>query len=458
MFLKHRMSLLFEYGEWVRVSGSSELRFLLREIWNDRQFVDAEQELTEDQLDSRYQPFLKFDGDLIRANNFVGFIQNDDAVIEIYPKVFRNISEAQDQKELMLRHIFFWFSYCRKWQFPFTRAGLDTKDIDSFPELIINLIARQFLETVSNQPLALYQPVEEALRTPRGSINFKRYLNNGFSSGNLHIVDCDYEPFVLNNRVNRIIKYCSRLLVNQTKFAENLRMLQETIFVLDEVGDEICSIHDVDSVSINSFFSEYASLMEICRSILANQLYSTQLYDLSQWCLLFPMEYIFEDFLAGFLESNLSSSWKLEYQKSNQYLSDVPKAFQMRHDIFLTARDGSNRKVIVDTKYKLRPERFKDDPKRGVDQSDLYQMVAYAVKRGCTDVVLVYPNITESTNEADVFEIVSGFEGRERIRVIATEIPFWSIENFAELSMSLRTAIDRLFRANLTGIEIKGRE
>lgn len=219
-------------------------------------------------------------------------------------------------------------------------------------------------------------------------------------------------------------------------------MLQETIFVLDEVGDEICSIHDIDSVTINSFFSEYAFLMEVCRSILANQLYSSQLYDLSQWCLLFPMEYIFEDFLAGFLESKLSGSWKVEYQKSNQYLTDEPKAFQMRHDIFLMARDGSNRKVIVDAKYKLRPGDFKDDRKKGINQGDLYQMVAYAVKRGCTDVVLVYPNISESINSADVFEIMTGFEGHESIRVTAMEIPFWSIENFADLPTALRISLE----------------
>ncbi|MEQ1878608.1 MAG: restriction endonuclease, partial [Bdellovibrionia bacterium] len=120
------MSILFEYGNWTRTTNSKELKGLLREVWDQRLFVNPEQELTEDEQDSRYQPFLRFDGDHIRANNFVGFIQNDDEVIEIYPKVFRDLPDASEKKDLMLRHIFYWFSYCRKWRFPFTQATLET--------------------------------------------------------------------------------------------------------------------------------------------------------------------------------------------------------------------------------------------------------------------------------------------------------------------------------------------
>jgi 5-methylcytosine-specific restriction enzyme subunit McrC len=178
--------------------------------------------------------------------------------------------------------------------------------------------------------------------------------------------------------------------------------------------------------------------------ILGQQLYSSRPYDLSQWCLLFPMEYIFEDFFAGFLETKFSRDWKVEYQKSNQNLVDNPPVFQMRHDIFLTARDGSDRKIIVDTKYKIRDAKFKDDRKKDVSQTDLYQLVSYALKRGCTELFLVYPNISESLHDADTFEIISGFDGHEKIRVTAIEIPFWSFENFRGLDDALEDRISAI--------------
>jgi 5-methylcytosine-specific restriction enzyme subunit McrC len=437
------MTSLFEYGNWESIKNKNALHQMLKDIWKQRLFVDTNSELTEDETDNHYQPFLQFDDNQIKANNFVGFIQNGEEVIEIYPKVFRQhfVNPSESEKMLMLRHIFYWFSYCRKWNFPFNQASLDTIDIDEFPELIINLIANQFLETVSKQPLTMYQEVEEALITPRGSINFKRYISGSLSHGNFQDIECDYEPFLFDNKVNRVIKYCSRLLMKQTKFSENLRMLQDVVFILDEVEDLHCTLHDLDKISLNTFFVDYSVLLDSCKLILSQQLYSSNTYDLSQWCLLFPMEYIFEDFLAGFLENKFSLDWNVEYQKSDEYLSNNPKVFNMQHDIFLTARHGAKRKVIIDTKYKIRPDSFKTDPKKGVAQSDLYQMVSYAFKRGCTDIILVYPNLSDTINTADSFEIISGFDGADKVNITAMEIPFWTMNDFNAKDLD-----DKLFR------------
>ncbi|MDQ3022031.1 MAG: restriction endonuclease [Bacteroidota bacterium] len=437
------MISLFEYGKWESIKNKNALHQMLKDIWKQRLFVDTNSELTEDETDNHYQPFLQFDDNQIRANNFVGFIQNGEEVIEIYPKVFRQhfVNPSENEKMLMLRHIFYWFSYCRKWNFPFNQASLDTIDIDEFPELIINLIANQFLETISKQPLTMYQEVEEALNTPRGSINFKRYICRSLSHGNFQNIECDYEPFLFDNKVNRVIKYCSRLLMKQTKFSENLRMLQEIVFILDEVEDLHCTLHDLDKISLNTFFEDYSVLLDSCKLILSQQLYSSNTYDLSQWCLLFPMEYIFEDFLAGFLENKFSLDWNVEYQKSDEYLSNNPKVFNMQHDIFLTSRHGTMRKVIIDTKYKIRSDNFKTDPKKGVAQSDLYQMVSYAFKRGCTEIILVYPNLSDTINTADSFEIISGFEGVDKVNITAIEIPFWTMNDF-----NAKDFDDKLFR------------
>jgi 5-methylcytosine-specific restriction enzyme subunit McrC len=448
------MALLFEYGKWQSIKDKNALHQMLKGIWKQRIFVETDSELTEAETDNHYQPFLQFDDNQIRANNFVGFIQNGDEVIEIYPKVFRQHlpNPSENEKMLMLRHIFYWFSYCRKWNFPFNQASLDTIDINEFPELIINLIANQFLETVSKQPLTMYQEVEEALITPRGSINFKRYLSSSISHGNFQNIECDYEPFLFDNKVNRVIKYCSRLLMKQTKFSENLRMLQEVVFILDEVEDLHCTIHDIENILLNSFFEEYNKVLDSCTLVLNQQLYSSNTYDLSQWCLLFPMEYIFEDFVAGFLEHHFSKDWYVKYQKSDEYLAtnnSGRKVFNMQHDIFLTSKH-SGKRIIVDTKYKLRSPNYKDDPKRDIAQADLYQMTSYAFRRGCTNVFLLFPNLTDSINEPDIFDITSGFNKDDKITVTATEIPFWTEDNFDaktlenKLYNTLKTQLDKL--------------
>ena len=326
---------LFEYDKWAEVEKPTELRDALKSIWRQRNFAQFAEESEENKTDENYQPFLRFSNNEIRANNYVGFIQTTNDLIEIYPKVFRRCIEKD--KNDMLRHVFFWFNYCRKWRFPFSQAHLDRLTIYEFPELIINLIASQFLETISNQPLTMYQLVEEAMQTPRGSINFKRYIANSLVTGNFQNIECDYEPFLFDNKVNRIIKYCSRLLMAQTRFAENFQILQQVVFILDEVEEIPCSIYDVENITLNTFFDEYNKVLDSCKLVLSQQLYSSNVYDLSQWSLLFPMEYIFEDFIAGFLSQHFSKDWYVKYQKSDEYLAtdnSGRKVFNIQHDIF----------------------------------------------------------------------------------------------------------------------------
>lgn len=438
------MSVLFEFHNTVEVGEPNALKDYLHQVWNEHyaRLINEETDY-ERENNKLYQPFLSFDGNYIRARNYVGFIQLNNNHIEIYPKVFK---EQPANSKLILQHLFFWFDYCRKWKFPFTRSKLDTLDNIDMPELIIYLMASKMLEIVSEQPIALYEQVEESLYTPRGRINFSRYLSSGFVRGNQHIIECDYEPFVFDNRLNRVIKYTSRLLLNKTKFTENQNILQELIVILDEVNDQPCSYYELESVVLSPLFEAYVDVVDICKTVLQNLMYSNQQYDLSQWSLLFPMEYVFEDFIAGFLENKFSTKWKVEYQKSNMNLSSNPEAFNMQHDIFLTSRNDITKSIIIDTKYKLRDRNFKDDKKKSIAQQDMYQMVSYALRRGCNNVLILYPNIGESINEADTFTIKSGFPEQDEICITAAEVPFWSLGNIKELPGMLYIHLNEILK------------
>ncbi len=111
----------------------------------------------------------------------------------------------------------------------------------------------------------------------------------------------------------------------------------------------------------------------------------------------------------------------------------------MQHDIFLSAKDGSDRnyrRCSENINFGTRNSRV--TRKKGVTQSDLYQMVSYALKEmyGSASRVSKY---FEAPNGPDAFEIISGFEGREKITITAIEIPFWSFNNFNGLDNELHS-------------------
>jgi len=433
----------FEFGTGLNISNKDAFVKYLIDVWSKHRTEYIEDEEVPDRRDR--QPFFSFDGNMATPKNYIGFIQTEYCNIEIYPKVFKRQYTTNVNKSLFLKHIFFWFDYCRKWKFPFTNVNLDLFNEIEFPELIINLMASQILDVISITPISLYQEVEESLTMPRGRINFNRYISHGLINGNQHILECDYEPLMFDNSLNRVIKYVARILQNKTKFDDTKLKLNEIIFILDEVEDIACTIKDLDSIKLNSFFTDYQYVIDICRMVLAQQIYSNEHYEQSQWCLLFPMEYVFEDFVAGFLETHFSKDWDIKYQKSEKYFVDEPeKAFQMRHDIYLEAKPPSTRKIIIDTKYKIRYPESRNDAKKGIAQSDMYQMTSYALRRGCNEVLLLYPNHGEAPQPNDFFVVESGFDTKHKINITAAEIPFWSMDSFKQLSESLKLSLEQL--------------
>jgi 5-methylcytosine-specific restriction enzyme subunit McrC len=437
---------VFEFSNWFSINKRAILQTHLENVWQTRFFgIIKPMEIDGDEnvLKTTYQPFLNFDGEKAKCNNYVGFIQSDELHLEIYPKVFRSLPITQESSHLMLKHLFFWFDYCRKWKLPFSDINLNQDEQLNLPELIINLIANQFYEVLSKQPLSIYTDVEEALTVPRGRINFNRYINENFNLGKQHMLACDHELLLFDNTLNRVIKYVSRFLKSKTKFKETERRLDDIIFLLDEVSDVYCTSKDLDKVNFNSFFNEYNVIKDLCKMVLNQQLYSHDQDEQSHWSLLFPMEYIFEDFVAGFLEQHFSNDWKVEYQKSDMYLTKEG-VFQMQHDIFLTSILFPKKRIIIDTKYKMRGLNFKDDNKKGVAQNDLYQMTSYAYRRGCENVLLLYPNENEFISASDTFNITSGFNENNTIKVIAGEIPFWSIKGSEGVPVLLKNKLQKL--------------
>lgn len=443
---------LFEFGDphLYDKTRFAALESNLVKVWKSRKEKNINEEieiLTENENEEEvkkedYQPFLSFHhSGKIRARNWVGFIQDDEQLIEIYPKVFNSIIHP---KENMLQHIFFWMDYCTKIRFPHTQAGLNTRDIDSFPELIIYLMANHIKEILEEKPLSLYQEVEESMQMPRGRLNFQRYINNSLVKGSWHQMECDHEPFVFDNKVNRVIKYCARLLEHQARLDSNKNLLRDITFILDEVEDVPCTIFDLQQIKLNAFFEEYHFALDYCRMILEQQLYNAEAYEMNRWTMLFPMELLFEDFIAGFVKTHFSNEWDVEFQKSEMYVSDEPKAFRMMHDIYLKGISGMNKDkcIIIDTKYKLRSVEDKKSNKKGVSQADIYQMVTYAVKRNCGEVILMYPCALGQASESNTFKI-NYANNAKQIKIHVIDVPFWCDEKLdkRQLASNLKKTI-----------------
>lgn len=404
---------LFEFDNYIELPFDekeiNDFKLFLNQVWESRNlFSDYEQIISEDEIKSEFkeqkQFFLRFDGNKISPRNYIGFINYNNHEINIYPKIFNNNINVTDKEcKTYFKYILYWLSYCSKLRFPFSEVDFENQDFDNFLEVFIYLFANYTEKVLIENPFQCYEEITEETSFLRGKISMSEYIKNNLVTGNWQHFTCNYEPFIYDNLFNQILKYTTNLLLTVTKNKDSIEKLNSIKFILDEVSNNVCFAQDCDKIQFNRLFEELPIINSMCKMFLSNQIINNTSDNKSNFCFLLPMEYVFEDFIFGFIKKHFPNT-KPESQKSNEYLTKE-RIFNLQHDIYL-----NNPKIIIDTKYKIRSYK-NGDKKAGIYQPDMYQMVSYAIRQNCNNIVLLYPqkyginNIDEInfTVESDMF-------------------------------------------------------
>jgi 5-methylcytosine-specific restriction enzyme subunit McrC len=439
---------LFEYQNKVAVKGNFDgLESFLDGIWTKREKNSFYSENSESQIES--QRFLQFihKSDELKSNKYVGVIHFNGNKINLLPKIFFDASKDYKTAEVnqIQNHILWWLSYCRKIKFPNYKASLGSLKSDFF-EVLIYLFSKYTRELLSSTIYQQYEEVNKELPFMKGRLNINEYIKENISKGRWHHLNCTFDAFVFDNEFNRIIKYVTTLLFNVTSSPENKKNLREILFVLDEVSDEKASAEQCEKITFNPMFGDFETVRDYCNLFLKNCISLDYKNDLKLFAFLLPMEYVFEDFIFGFIEEEIPSI-KANAQPSNIYL-DESKAFNLKPDLFIKTELKS---LIADTKYKVVYSDEKD-PKNGISQNDLYQMLAYAIRFKVDEIILFYPDSIKNTqeNSAEIL-IKDTWANYKEISIKAFQLPIINRE-LLEKELNSSTALKDLFET--TRIEL----
>lgn len=371
-------------------------------VWQNRnRYVELSEEVSEEeQQEQKIQKQRFFDFTIdgkISARNYVGVVQYEGIRIEVYPKIFKG-DETGDAKKYQL-NLLYWLTYCRKIKFPFSFADVSKLNFDDYLELLIYVFANYTEEILSQQPFQAYQLVEEETTFLKGRLSFDNYTKHNLTTGQWQNFYCAHEPFVYDHLFNRIVKYVSKRLLAISENYLNKEKLNQILFLLDDVSDISCTAEDCEKVKLNPLYEDHRHIVSLCKLYLSNQVIDMDSEDSKNFCFLIPMEYIFEDFIFGFMSDKWPSLTLKSQSTDNLALNENTPVFQIRNDIYI--KD----KLIIDTKYKIRAPG--DGRKAGVSQNDLYQMISYSLRRNCNQVLLLYPETTNSLNNPTSFQILS---------------------------------------------------
>lgn len=434
---------LFEYQNKVTFKGNySGLENFLDEIWNKRERNNFYE--MDDSAKVEVQRFIQFIHKTkeIKSNKYVGVIHFEGQKLNLLPKIFYDSERDYDTKEInaIQQHILWYLSYCRKLKFPNFKSSLGSLKNDFF-EILIYLFAKYTRELLSNSIFQQYEEVEREVHNIKGRLNTSTYITENLSKAHWHKVSCTYDSFVMDNKFNRIVKYVTQLLFNVSSNFENKKYLREILFILDDVTDEKASAIECSNIVFNPMYKDFETIRDYCTLFLSNSISIDYKNDLKLFAFLLPMEYLFEDFIFGFINKELNEI-NVKSQVSSTHL-DEGKIFGLKPDLCIST---STKRFIADTKYKI-VYSDKSDPKNGISQNDLYQMVAYAIRFDIQDIVLLYPNMLKSRQDGmSGLQILDKLAMDKQINISSHQVPIINYELFDTESDFRNVELSKLFK------------
>lgn len=358
------------------------------------------------------QQFLKFYATELRSNNYIGTILFKGIRLNIFPKIFKvnestnlnKIAATSDElNRLMQINLNDWFKYYKDYWPRYVNIKSDfNANIDNFKELYIIIFIR-YLRSLLNKS-GYFQNEERTQDLPyiTGHFDVQDYVCKKILNAKWTKFKCTYSSFEFDNLLNQIIKYTCRLLSRETDSDNSKLELHEIISKLSDVSDFIFTYHDCDKVIIDKMHQDYQIVLSMCKMFLLNKTLSFTNQNNKAYCFLFPTEKLFEKFIGEFVQEHVKNvelqttdkKHLINYIELNDNQINDSACFSVRPNVIYSI---DNKKYILDTKYKeiKRLENNVDDLKKTVKddikQSDLYQMIAYALKWNTNKVCLIYP-------------------------------------------------------------------
>jgi len=329
----------------------------------------------------------------LRARGVVGVIAADNCSLEILPKidVQKEEGSAEERGEIRKRLVHM------------LAVALDMKietgrftDLewqrDTLLEILVRMFCDKLTDAVRRGMPRRYMGVEDDLSSLRGKLDITRQFTRNII--NPSRLACRFDELSTDIEINRVIKATIGHLCRLSRSPANLQRLRELSFVYADVSDVPKAALNWDHVIIDRTNRTWQDLCNMARLFLGNQYQTTTTGAGHGTALLFEMNTLFEEYVGRLVCRALANTdLKVSLQGGRLFCLTTHDSgrgvFQTKPDILISSKGQIVH--IIDTKWRRITSRI-DDPKQGVSQSDVYQMMAYAHLYNTPRLTLLYPH------------------------------------------------------------------
>ena len=330
-------------------------------------------------------------GKVITAKNYVGIItMKDGTTIEILPKIYSELNN-DDSGEKTKKLLIDMLKTLRNSPY----KTLQTSNVNIAQMNIFEIFIKMFIDEVffivKRGLKCSYETIEENVNFFKGKMKFSEQIKFNHSHKERNYVE--YDAFTSNRPENRILKATLLYLYKHSTSSKNRNDIKILLNSFAEIETSVDYKSDFAKYAPDRNMKDYTTALMWSKVFLMGKSFTSFAGSEIAVALLFPMETLFESYIAALLKRELvPKGYSVSAQDRKYHLFDEPdKKFLMKPDIVITRKtDGA--RFIMDTKWKVLSE---NKVNYGISQADMYQMYAYQKKYSSKNVTLLYPKTEE---------------------------------------------------------------
>ena len=340
---------------------------------------------------------------VVQVTSFVGVIRAPDGFqIEVLPKVGKAVGGGIREARALLIEML----CCLP---GFRHIHTDSAKISATRMPLLEVFIAEFLRAVEHVVKSGLRSDYASRRDNLFALRGKLLIAPHFRQ-NLYRADrffTEHDEFSTDRPENRLLHAALRRVLMLAASQDNQQMARELHFVFADVPVSAQPRIDFQQVRPDRGMGYYADALAWARLILDEESPLTGTGGHRAPSLLFPMEAVFEAFVAKHLSRQLARPLILKTQARSHHLvvHQAQNWFRLKPDLLI--RKGGRDVLVLDTKWKLLDGlKANGSEKYGLSQGDFYQLHAYgrSYLDGQGDVVLIYPKTAAFDQPLPVFE------------------------------------------------------
>lgn len=345
----------------------------------------------------------------LRVKNYVGVISAPDGTqVEILPKTSEGAQDLKASRALL------WKMLAAVENLPFLETTDAQLKVRAMPltEALVSIFLEHAAALLRRGIRRDYERIEAEERFLRGRLRVVQQMQQ--PPGRQHLFQIEYDIFSENRAENRLLHAALAKVALTSKTANNQRLARELRHGLEMVPLSADYQSDFSKWRTGREMVHYQPLLPWLRLILNQECPYSLKDEHAGISFLFPMEKLFEKYVEQSLRRRLAPfGVHVLGQARQHHLATGPNAFQLKPDMVLS--HAGKCVGVLDAKWKLIDARItyengKEDPKSGIQQSDMYQLFAYGHKYlgGKGRLMLIYPQWSGFTAPLNTFILGDG--------------------------------------------------